>query len=125
MRVLSLKKIKGSHDWGSLCCVLKCRETRLSAVEEASYDFEHFILVAFDVATESFLIFFVDFFEISLKDAIFVSLNDEILRKCQISSLRKIRDSFPKFLLTMDYDEAMIDGIKKINVIDWLLALNK
>ena len=82
-------------------------------------------MVAFNVATESFLIFFVDFFEISLKDAIFVSLNDEILRKCQFSSLRKIRDSFPKFLLTMDYDEAMIDGIKKINVIDWLLALNK
>ena len=80
---------------------------------------------AFNVATECFLIFFVDFFEISLKDAIFASLNDEILRKCQISSLRKIRDSFPKFLLTMDYDEAMIDGIKKINVIDWLLALNK
>ena len=94
-------------------------------MEEASYDFEHFILVAFDVATESFLIFFVDFFEISLKDAIFVSLNDEKIFNREISSLRKIRDSFPKFLLTMDYDEAMIDGIKKINVIDWLLALNK
>jgi len=53
------------------------------------------------------------------------TVNDEKTFNREISSLRKIRDSFPKFLLTMDYDEAMIDGIKKINVIDWLLALNK
>lgn len=53
------------------------------------------------------------------------TVNDEKTFNREISSLRRIRDSFPKFLLTMDYDEAMIDGIKKINVIDWLLALNK
>ena len=53
------------------------------------------------------------------------TVNDEKTFNREISSLKRIRDSFPKFLLTMDYDEAMIDGIKKINVIDWLLALNK
>ena len=66
-----------------------------------------------------------DFLLISLKDAIFANDNDETLIKCQFSSLKRIRDSYPKYLLTMDYDEAIIDGIKKINVIDWLLSLRK
>ena len=40
----------------------------------------------------------------------------------EISSLLKIKDANPKYLLTLDYDNSIIDGIKKINVIDWLLS---
>ena len=48
--------------------------------------------------------------------------NDEKTLKREISSLKNIRDSYPKYLLTMDYDALNIDGIRKINVIDWLLS---
>jgi len=33
-----------------------------------------------------------------------------------------LHDSFPKFLLTMDFDNTNIEGIQKLNVIDWLLS---
>ena len=39
----------------------------------------------------------------------------------EISAFRNIKDNYPKFLLTLDYDNTNIEGIKKINVIDWLL----
>jgi predicted AAA+ superfamily ATPase len=39
----------------------------------------------------------------------------------EISAFRNIKDNYPKFLLTLDYDNINIEGIKKINVIDWLL----
>lgn len=48
--------------------------------------------------------------------------NDEKTLKREISSLRKIKDAYPKYLLTMDFDNTNIEGIRKINVIDWLLA---
>ena len=36
--------------------------------------------------------------------------------------LRKIRDSHPKLILTLDDDPTdNIDGIRKLNVLDWLL----
>ena len=47
--------------------------------------------------------------------------NDEKTLKRELSSLKSIRNSFPKYLLTLDYDNTNIDGIQKINVIDWLL----
>ena len=47
--------------------------------------------------------------------------NDEKTLNREISSLRKIKDSYPKYLLTMDFDNTNIDGIRKLNVIDWLL----
>ena len=49
------------------------------------------------------------------------TVNDENTLNRELSSLKKIRDSHPKFLLTMDFDNVNIDGIQKINVIDWLL----
>ncbi|GHV46285.1 ATPase [Bacteroidia bacterium] len=49
------------------------------------------------------------------------TVNDEKTLEREISSLRTIRDSYPKFLLTFDYDNAIIEGIQKKNVIDWLL----
>ena len=40
----------------------------------------------------------------------------------ELEPLRKANDNYPKYILTMDDDlDADFDGIKKINVIDWLL----
>jgi predicted AAA+ superfamily ATPase len=49
------------------------------------------------------------------------TVNDEKTFEREFSSLRTLRDSYPKYILTLDYDNAIIDGIQKINVIDWLL----
>ncbi len=49
------------------------------------------------------------------------TVNDEKTLKREISSLLKIRDAHPKYLLTLDYDETNIEGIQKSNVISWLL----
>lgn len=49
------------------------------------------------------------------------SVNDEKTLNREISAFRNIRDNYPKFLLTLDYDNANIDGVQKTNVIDWLL----
>ena len=44
----------------------------------------------------------------------------------ELSPLEKINDNYPKYILTMDDDlEADFNGIKKINVIDWLLQEDK
>lgn len=52
------------------------------------------------------------------------TVNDEKTFEREISSFRNIRDNYPKYLLTLDYDNAIIDGIQKINAIDWLLNLH-
>ncbi len=49
------------------------------------------------------------------------TVNDEKTLERELSSLRRIRDNYPKYLLTTDFDNSIIDGIKKINLIDWLL----
>jgi predicted AAA+ superfamily ATPase len=49
------------------------------------------------------------------------TVNDEKTFEREFSSLRTLRDSYPKYILTLDYDNAIIDGIQKINVIVWLL----
>lgn len=49
------------------------------------------------------------------------TINDEKVFEREISSLRKISDNYPKYLLTMDYDQEIIEGIQKINIIDWLI----
>ena len=48
-------------------------------------------------------------------------LNDEKTFKREISAFKNIKDNYPKYLLTLDYDNASIGGIQKQNVIDWLL----
>ena len=47
--------------------------------------------------------------------------NDKKTLKRELSSLRNIRDSYPKYLLTLDYETSNIDGIQRVHVIDWLL----
>ncbi len=49
------------------------------------------------------------------------TVNDEKTFKREISAFGNIKDNYPKYLLTLDFDNTSIDGIKKINVIDWLL----
>ena len=52
------------------------------------------------------------------------SVNDEKTFEIEISAFRSIRDHHPKYLLTLDYDNANIEGIQKLNIIDWLLKTN-
>ena len=47
--------------------------------------------------------------------------NDEKTFFREFSSFKNISDYYPKYLLTLDYDNSNIDGIQKLNVIDWLL----
>lgn len=49
------------------------------------------------------------------------SINDEKTFKREISSFKNINDNYPKYLLTLDFENTNIDGIQKLNVIDWLL----
>ena len=40
----------------------------------------------------------------------------------ELAPLKRINDNYPKYILTLDDDlDADFDGIKKINVLDWLL----
>jgi len=49
------------------------------------------------------------------------TVSDEKTLKRELSPLLRIKDSFPKYLLTTDFDNSNINGIQKINIIDWLL----
>lgn len=50
------------------------------------------------------------------------TVNEEKTFNLEISAFDRIKDNYPKFLLTLDYDNSSIKGIQKINVIDWLLG---
>jgi len=50
------------------------------------------------------------------------TVNDEKTFEREISAFRNIRDNYPKFLLTLDFDNTSFEGIHKVNVIDWLLG---
>lgn len=49
------------------------------------------------------------------------TVNDEKTFNREISAFNRIRDNYAKFLLTLDFDNMSINGIRKVNVIDWLL----
>ncbi len=49
------------------------------------------------------------------------TVNDEKTLKREISAFSQIKDNYPKYLLTLDFDNTNLEGIQKINVIDWLL----
>lgn len=49
------------------------------------------------------------------------TVNDEKTFTREISAFKNIKDNYPKYLLTLDLDNTNIDGIQKINVVDWLL----
>lgn len=47
---------------------------------------------------------------------------EESTLKRELTPLQEIKDHYPKYILTMDLDPIVdFDGIKKMNVIDWLL----
>ena len=50
------------------------------------------------------------------------TVRDTTTLERELAPLRKIRDHYPKVLLTLDEDPSdNIDGIRKLNVLDWLL----
>lgn len=50
------------------------------------------------------------------------TVNDEKTYNREISAFSRIKDHYPKYLLTLDFDTTNIDGIQKLNVIDWLMS---
>ena len=70
----------------------------------------------------------VDFVAKNSKDTVYYQValttrgdNSKILDR-ELLPLKKINDNYPKYILTLDDDlDADFDGIKKINVLDWLL----
>lgn len=71
----------------------------------------------------------VDFVAINAKQELAyyqIALNtlDESVLARELQSLKAIKDSYPKYLLTLDdfNQTANYDGIRKLNLIDWLLV---
>ncbi|MCI9366483.1 MAG: ATP-binding protein [Clostridia bacterium] len=69
----------------------------------------------------------VDFVAKNLEDTIYyqvaLTTREEKILERELTPLKKINDNYPKFILTMDDDlDTDFEGIKKINVIDWLLS---
>ncbi len=73
----------------------------------------------------------VDFVAKNSKDTIYYQValttresaqsNNSVLER-ELVPLKRINDNYPKYILTLDDDlDADFDGIKKINVLDWLL----
>ena len=61
------------------------------------------------------------YFQVTLTTRDSEERKDSILER-EIAPLKKINDNYPKYILTLDDDlDADFDGIKKINVLDWLL----
>ena len=50
------------------------------------------------------------------------SVRDEKTRERELSALDTIKDHYPKYLITLDYDKATYNGIKQISAIDFLLG---
>lgn len=40
----------------------------------------------------------------------------------ELAPLDAIEDNYPKFILSMDYGSGENNGIKRLNVLDWLLG---
>ena len=49
------------------------------------------------------------------------SMNDEVTRERELSPLMKVKDNYEKVILSMDEIEDTYDGIKSINIMNWLL----
>lgn len=60
----------------------------------------------------------VEYYQVALN-----VLNDDTLER-ELASLEKIKNNYPKFLLTTDLGEGVNEGIRRINVLDWLIGKN-
>ena len=58
----------------------------------------------------------VEYYQVALN-----VLGSELLER-ELAPLETIDDNYPKFLLTMDYGSGENNGIKRLNVLDWLLG---
>ncbi|MCL2208464.1 MAG: ATP-binding protein [Fibromonadales bacterium] len=59
--------------------------------------------------------------EIEYYQVAYTALEPETLRR-ELAPLEEIKDNYPKFLLTMDYGEGVSNGIKRLNVLGWLVG---
>ena len=50
-----------------------------------------------------------------------LSVRDESTLKRELEALETINDNYPKYIITLDYDNINYNGIKQINAIDFLL----
>jgi len=50
-----------------------------------------------------------------------LSIKDEKTLQRELEPLQKIKDNYPKFIISTDFDNSIYNGIQKINIIDWLL----
>jgi len=51
-----------------------------------------------------------------------LSVRDEKTRERELSALDSIKDHYPKYLITLDYDTNVYNGIKQISALDFLLG---
>lgn len=68
----------------------------------------------------------VDGNDISYYQVSATTLNEDTLKR-ELAPLKRIEDNYPKYLLTLDeiFGSADYEGIKKRNVLEWLLGENK
>ena len=69
----------------------------------------------------------VDFIATSADDKIYIqvteSMQSEDVRKRELAPLMKIRDNYEKIVLSLELGlDASYDGIKSVNLVDWLLS---
>lgn len=69
----------------------------------------------------------VDFVAVNRDGITYFQVSQTVLDKSvlerELKPLQSIKDHYPKFLLTLDYlPDGDYDGIKRINVLDWLLS---
>ncbi len=57
----------------------------------------------------------IEYYQVALN-----TLDPDVLTR-ELAPLEKIKDNYPKYLLTLDYGSSNNNGIKRLNVLDWLL----
>lgn len=58
----------------------------------------------------------IEYYQVAL-----YALQEETLQR-ELKPLQEINDNYPKYLLSMDYGEGNSGGIKRLNVLEWLLS---
>jgi predicted AAA+ superfamily ATPase len=57
-----------------------------------------------------------EYYQVSL------SILDDTVRERELAPFGRVSDNYPKYLLTLDFITGDYEGIKQLNIIDWLLA---
>ena len=67
----------------------------------------------------------IDFIATKTREKLYVqvteSMMSEVVRERELTPLQKVDDNYDKIILTMDSGEMSYNGIRQINIIDWLL----